>query len=104
MAVKIKRGDRRPGVTITCLNGSTPIDLTVASSVRLIGKLGGSKIIDREVTGTADGKVVIEVWEVNDTATAGRLQMEVQVTWADGTIQTFPGDRYLEVEIIPDLG
>ena len=104
MAVKIKRGDRRPGVTITCANGSTPVDLTVASEVRLLGKLGSTLVINRVVTGGADGKVVVETWQTADTSTAGRLLLEVQVTWSDGTIQTFPGDKYLEVDIIPDLG
>lgn len=104
MAVKIKRGDRRPGVTITCKNGSTPANLTLASSLRLIGKLGSTVIIDRPVVGDIDGKVVIDKWEVGDTATAGKLQLEVEAIWADGTPQTFPGDRYLEVDIIPDLG
>jgi hypothetical protein len=104
MAAKIKRGDRRPGVTITCKNGSQPANLTLATSLRLIGKLGSTKIIDRPVVGNADGTVVIDVWEISDTANPGKLQLEVEVIWADGTPQTFPGDRYLEVDIIPDLG
>lgn len=104
MAVKIKRGDRRPGVTITCKNGSAPADLTLAAQLRLIGSLGGVVIIDRPVTGSVDGEVVVDTWEVADTADPGRLELEVEATWADGTIQTFPGDRYLEVDIIPDLG
>lgn len=104
MALKIKRGDTRPGATIYCKDGSVAADLTVASSVRLLGKLGSSLIIDRLVSGNADGTVVIETWEVADTATPGLLQLEVEVIWADGSKQTFPTGNYLEVEIVPDLG
>ncbi len=104
MAVKIKRGDRRPGVTITCTDAGAPVDLTLASELRLIGVLDGTKIIDRAVVGSVDGKVVIDKWEVSDTEDPGILQLEVEAIWSDGTPQTFPGNTYLEVEIIPDLG
>lgn len=104
MALKIKRGDTRPGATIYCKNGSQPVDLTVASSVRLLGKLGSTLIIDRFVTGNNAGEVVIETWEVADTATTGLMQIEVEVIWADGSKQTFPNGTYMQVEIVPDLG
>lgn len=104
MAVKIKRGDRRPGVTITCKNGSSPAPLNQATSLKLLGKLNGSLLINRTATGGADGKVVIDAWEDADTATAGTLLLEVEATWEDGTKTTYPPDKYLEVQIIPDLG
>ena len=104
MAVKIKRGDRRPGVTITCKLDGALADLSLASSLKLLGKLNGNLIINRTVTSASLGKVVIDAWEATDTNTAGRLQLEVEATWADGTKTTFPPDKYLEVDIIPDLG
>lgn len=102
--MKIKRGDNRPGASITCKNGSVPVDLTLATSLRLIGILNGAPHINRAVTGTALGVVSIPTWEDTDTATTGLLQLEVEATWADDTKQTFPGSTYLEVEIVPDLG
>lgn len=104
MGMKIKRGDNRPGATITCRNGTVPVDLTTATQLRLLGSLDGSLVINRAVTGNANGEVVIDAWESADTATAGTLQVEVEATWGDGTVQTFPGAGYLEVEVVPDLG
>ncbi len=104
MARKIKRGDTRPGALITCKDGTQTVDLTLASSLRLLGRLGGASVIDRAVTGNAVGQVLIETWEPSDTANVGLLELEVEATWADGSTQTFPGGSYLEVEIVQDLG
>ena len=104
MAAKIKRGDRRPGVTITCKRDGVPADLSIATTLKLLGKINGNLIINRVVTSTELGKVVVDPWAPGDTDTVGRLQLEVEATWADGTKTTFPPDKYLEVDIIPDLG
>lgn len=104
MPAKIKRGDRRPGATIECKLDGVLVDLSVASSVKLLGKINGNLIINRSVTQASVGKVVIEPWGVGDTDVVGRLQLEVEATWSDGTKTTFPPDKYLEVDIIPDLG
>ena len=105
--MKVKRGDRRPGATITCKDGAALVDLTAADSMRLIGKMDGASgfpLIDRPITGNAAGEVVIDSWEVGDTATVGTLHLEVEVTWGDGAPQTFPVDGFLCVQIVPDLG
>lgn len=104
MAVKVKRGDRRPGITIECKNGSAPAPLDQATSLKLYGKLAGTLIANRTVTGGADGKVVIDAFEATDTANSGTLLLEVEATWADGTKTTYPNDKYVEVVIVPDLG
>lgn len=99
---QIKRKDTRPSLRITCSDDGVPVDLTTAQEVRVVGVLDEAIKMNRAVSGSATGDVVVE-WLPTETNTAGRMQVEVQVTWADGGVQTFPGHRYLEVEIIPDL-
>lgn len=43
-------------------------------------------------------------WQVGDTASSGLFIAEVEVTWSDGTVQTFPGGSYVAVVVLPDLG
>ena len=98
----MKRGDTRPALTITCLDGTSPVDLTNAIQVRVIGSRRGTQIFDTTTTGTAEG-VVVRAWEPEDTDETGVINVEVEVTWADTTVQTFPAERYLTVEVKPDL-
>ena len=55
------------------------------------------------VTDAANGKVKYE-WQDGDTDAAGSYQAEWEVTYSDGTIETYPNDGYLYVEIIEDKG
>jgi len=43
-------------------------------------------------------------WSATDTDTAGTYESEVQVTFANGKIRTFPSDGYFLVEITDDVG
>ena len=42
-------------------------------------------------------------WDAADTDTIGSYQAEFEVTYVDGTIETFPNDGYVRVEIIRDI-
>jgi len=53
-------------------------------------------------TDAANGKVKYE-WSSGDTDTAGRYHAEWQVTYSDGTIETFPNSDYIEVRILEEL-
>lgn len=100
---EIKQGDLLPTMLITCLNGSTPVDLTGATSIKIKGsKDGGTTLaFSKTVTGNAAGEVTL-VWEVADTATAGDIYVEVEVTWA-GKSQTFPRNGYDLVKVLSSL-
>ncbi len=43
-------------------------------------------------------------WVAGDTDTAGYFNVEVQVTYDDGTPETFPNDGYVVVKITAELG
>jgi hypothetical protein len=102
--LRIKRGDTRPGATITCKIDGVLADWTQFSEVRLLGAIDGTLVIDRLVEPTVPGYVDVDFLST-DTAIAGRMQVEVQAIWTDGINKTtFPDDGFMEVDIIPDLG
>lgn len=110
-----KRGDLAPDTILTLYNAdNTVVDLTGASSVKLIAKqiITGSipATINRSlsIVDAANGKVKFTPVS-GDTTTVGAYNFESQVTWADGRPQTFPngGDStniYDTMNIVQDLG
>jgi hypothetical protein len=52
---------------------------------------------------TADQGLVRYDWDAADTNAIGSFQAEFEVTYADTTVETFPNDGYIRVEIISDI-
>lgn len=106
-----KRNDTGPPITITCLDGSNPKDLTSATSAKfLMGTITANGVSTTKTTGTmtfdADrttGKVTY-AWLATDLDTPGDYKVEVEVTFANGEKQTYPSDSYLTVSVIADIG
>lgn len=108
LTFEIKRGDTAPVFRAQCLNGVDPVNLTTASAVKLlIRDRAGTVLVNAAMTKedqTSNPGWVRRTWQTADTATAGVYRLEVEVTWADGTTQTFPPDRYATLAITEDLG
>lgn len=100
--VDVKQYDTGPPLIITLTNGTTPLDLTTAS-VKVVGNMFGAVVFARTAPGSSAG-VVTMPWQRTDTAVPGKMNVEVHVTWPDGTVQTFPPRGYLTVNIAADLG
>ena len=102
--ITMKRGDTAPDLSITVTDNGTPVDLSTATVVEVIAAMNGNRRFTRTVTGTALG-VVTMPWQTTDTAVAGMLEVEIQVTWPGTTapVQTFPADGRLRVNIEPDI-
>jgi hypothetical protein len=106
MTFYVKQNDTSPAMlaTLQDANGSA-IDLTAASvrfHMRAIGS--GTATVDAAATiVTAASGIVRYDWEASDTATIGSYQAEFEVTYADTTIETFPNDGYIRVEIKDDV-
>lgn len=108
----IKQNDTWPPLTSTLRgDGGVAIDLTEASQVRILLKsetltikTGPVDIID-----APNGKISYE-WEgasgedPADTAFPGTYQMEFEITWATGKVQSVPNDGYKELVVIEELG
>lgn len=101
-AVDIKQHDTSPPLAITLANGTTALDLT-ATSVKVVGNMFGAVVFARTAPGSSAG-VVTMPWQAPDTAVPGKMNVEVHVTWPNGTVQTFPPRGYLTVNIAAALG
>lgn len=100
---EIKRGDLMPLLAGTLTDKDTPVDLSTAVVVRVLGYKDGVLVINRSVTGSADGRFTM-AWDPPDTATTGDILMEVEVTWPGAKPQTFPNGGYEVVRVVQDLG
>jgi hypothetical protein len=107
----LKGHDTRPTLRVTLKEGDpaapTAVDLTSATSVKLLMKpIPSGTVISRSgafVSPRTGGQVDF-TFQAADTATAGDYNGEVEVTWSDGGIETFPNSTYLAITIMADLG
>lgn len=106
-----KRNDTGPPITIACLDGNTPQNLTTATSAKFImGTINAQGVATVKVQGAmtfdADrttGRVTYD-WGVNDLNATGEYKAEVEITWANGDVQTFPSEGYLTIAVVADVG
>jgi hypothetical protein len=103
----IKVGDVLPPITATLEDVDGAVDLTNADAVlfKLQPIAGGALTVDGTagVVGLATAGQVRYVWQAADTTTPGLYNAEWEVTFTDGTVATFPNERYLLVEMKADL-
>lgn len=107
MSFYIKQNDTRPTMSATLIdaNGSS-VDLTGATVSLKMRKSGETSAVSLAGTAsvvTADKGKVQYVWAAADTATVGSYEGEFEVTFSGGAIQTFPNDRYIDIEIVDDI-
>lgn len=88
-------------------NDEAPIDLTDATEVNFLMRLHGSTDppairSPMTITDAVNGTVQY-AWQAGDTDTAGDYDVEFEITWNDGGVETVPNDSYLTVRIVDDL-
>jgi hypothetical protein len=54
------------------------------------------------ISNASEGRVQYE-WSTGDTATAANYQGEFEVTYLNGTVETFPNSGYIVVRVIPEI-
>jgi hypothetical protein len=107
LVLELKQGDTKPAFRAQCLDGTTPVDLTSAATARLVMR-------NWDDNTTVTGLMTVEdqtqakgwahrAWGAGETTTVGYYRAVVQVTWSDGTVQTFPADGYAGVSITANL-
>lgn len=106
-SMTIKRNDTAPSFTATCTDSAgDAVDIT-GSTVRfhMVGPVPSTAVkVDAAATivsGTA-GTVRYD-WQEGDTDTSGSYKAEVEVTFSDNTVRTFPTTNYSTVRIRSDL-
>lgn len=109
----IKTGDTGSRIQSTLENsGGTAVDISGASVIFKMGpfsggtlSVAGTAVIDQVGAGTVDGTrgQVHYNWPTGGVTTADWYRAEFEVTFASGTIQTFPNTGYLTVAVTRDL-
>lgn len=99
--MRLKQGDLYPPLVF-----DTNADTTGASSlVAKLRKVHGTTVITKTLTNTTPSEGILTYdWVAGDTDVPGTYLVEAIVTFADGTIQTFPQRSYLELQIRPRVG
>lgn len=109
MAFRIKTNDTSPllSVTLTDANG-TGIGLAGASARFHMKAFGADSLkIDAPATvgivGVGVDGLVTYDWIAGDTDTAGTYYGEIEVTYGDARVETFPNNGYFTIIIKEDL-
>ena len=106
MTFYIKQNDTGPAMLATLQDANGNAINLVGASVRfhMRSVSGGNPVVDAAATVvTALSGIVRYNWVAADTDTVGTYQAEFEVTYADASIETFPNDGYIAVQIIDDI-
>jgi len=106
MSFFIKQNDTVPSLRATLKNGSgNAVDLTNATVRFHMRSLAGTsaKVDASAAIVNANIGLVQYNWGASDTNTIGSYQGEFEVTYPDATIETFPNNNYLHIEVLDDL-
>lgn len=103
----IKQNDTSPALAVTLQDDDgNAIDLTGASVDFHMSPLDDSTLMVDSAATIADasaGEVKYE-WSSGDTDTVQRYEAEFEVTYADGTIETFPNSENIIIRVEEELG
>lgn len=113
MAFNIKQNDRRPLFVVGLKDDfgestESAVDLTTATGAVFNMRLASSPFtvkVNRgsaAITNAAAGEVTY-TWGTADTTLNGTFDAEVEIAWADGKVETFPGAGYFEVIVWDDI-
>jgi hypothetical protein len=106
MSFYVKQNDTSPSMLATLKDGyGAAIDLT-GSTVRFHMRLVGNEtaMIDESAQIVEeDNGVVRYIWQTGDTSVVGSYEAEFELTYVDGSIETFPNNGYIGVEITGDI-
>lgn len=106
MSFYIKQNDTTPSLRAALQNGSgDAVDLTNATCNFHMRPLGSTTItVDASAQIVTEATGIVQYnWIAADTDTIGSYQAEFEVTYPDGTIETFPNNGYIRVEITDDI-
>lgn len=106
MTFYIKQNDTSPAMLATLQDADGNAVNITGSAVRFHMRPIGSTqatIDQAAVIVTPLSGIVQYNWQASDTAAVGSYQVEFEVTYADASVETFPNDGYIRVEITDDI-
>ena len=103
----IKQNDTSPNLEVFLRDDKNrPINITGAAVVfHMRNRSDNSVTINGGSVTIVSGPLaqVRYVWSASNTSTTGNFDGEFQVTFSDGTIETFPNDDYIRIVITDDV-
>lgn len=98
----IKRGDTSPTLVYTLFPS---VSLVGASAVFNMRQVGGSTTIARASASIDDASAGIISFDFTgeQTSVAGTYHAEFEITFSDGSIETYPNNDYITINITPDI-
>jgi hypothetical protein len=96
--VRIYKGDLEPDIHLRLRDGNASVDLTLASSISVLGVRDGVVIFTRAATGDVDGNVIVSL-QAPDSAVVGPIDVIVRVIWPGNRPQTF--DPQADIVVLP---
>ncbi|MDD9266040.1 BppU family phage baseplate upper protein [Paenibacillus sp. GCM10023248] len=106
MALTMKRGDTRTAIKAALISPKgTPVKLNNASvKFKMATYRKGSILVNREADIlSADDGIVSFVFEPEEVTTLGTMKAEFEVTYEDGSVETFPNQGYILINFESDL-
>jgi hypothetical protein len=106
MTFYIKQNDTSPAMLATLQDADgNAVDITSATVRFHMRPIGSTQVtIDQAVVIVTPLSGIVQYnWQASDTATVGSYQVEFEVTYADASVETFPNDGYIRVEITDDI-
>lgn len=101
----VKQGDTSPAIEVTLkdLNGDV-INLAGASVRFHMSTKGLKALVDEQATlvDAPNGRVKY-VWSPGDTDVAGEHFAEWEITYSDGSTETFPSAKYIRVQVLQQI-
>ena len=106
MSFSIKQNDTSPPIRAILKDGDGVAINLDGASVRFHMRVIGASTTTVDAAATiisSAGGIVQYNWIAADTAAIGSYQAEFEVTYSDSTVETFPNNGYIRVEIIDDI-
>ena len=99
-----KRGDTSPALLYRLPVGNCyPVFNFMGATVVFNMRLGDTVVINRAAANFEDDRTLLYEWNDQDVAQEGRFEAEFEVTYSDGTVETFPKDGFIVVLIGEDI-
>lgn len=100
----IKQGDLKPYFEAELFDADGLMNLTGCTAKFIMAPATGGPPKVNAACAIIEGRRVRYMWVEGDTSEAGSYNAEIEITDGSGSKQTVPNDRYLQIQVIKELG
>jgi hypothetical protein len=103
----IKQNDTSPDIQATCKDYAGAVVNVSGAFVKFLMRDKRTGEVQVNASGVVvDGPngVIKYSWSTGDTDTVGRYEAEFQVTYSDNSVETFPNNSFLTIQVLDDIG